>query len=192
MRKIFLPLNSLITNQMTNSSSNNQPSWFEYIPWFSTISSSIVLAVIAIFLINQLNWFKEQSLPTLEKVQTETKSTEPSDNQKEVDTYYLTYVLHMHLSFVKQSIGLFSGFALMFLGLSITLYTIGSQNSLQIEGPGVSAQLISASPGLISVLIGAFLVFTTITTQTSFPPYSTSTQPDQTEHSTEFPNAPGR
>ena len=69
---------------------------------------------------------------------------------------------------VRRSIGLFSGFALMFIGLSVIFYTIRGMNEVKTESNNIKLSLITASPGLVSVFVGAFLIAFSISNKIPF------------------------
>lgn len=134
-----------------------QSNWEKYIPWFLTVASSIVLIAIGFFLINNINWFKEGVFK----------------NSADSNLEYKVYAYQMHLSMIKRSVGLFSGFAIMFLGTSVSFYSIRKQTKLNIEG-GLKASLVTASPGIVAMVLGVFLIISTINSKDSFPIFKDS------------------
>lgn len=46
----------------------------------------------------------------------------------------------------------------MFLGVGVSFYTIKSQTDLKISTQNFSLGLVTASPGIIAMILGAFLV----------------------------------
>jgi hypothetical protein len=76
--------------------------WESVIPWFLTVACTVSLVSIALFLILNVEWFKASVF-----------------DQVTVTNAYKIYVYHMHLSMIKRSVGLFSGFAMMFVGASV-------------------------------------------------------------------------
>ena len=80
------------------------------------MASSVVLITIGLFLINNINWFNEGVFL----------------NDADLNLEYKVYAYQMHLSMIKRSVGLFSGFALMFLGIGVAFYK-GEVESLNIE-----------------------------------------------------------
>ncbi|TSE04001.1 MULTISPECIES: hypothetical protein [Aquimarina] len=135
-----------------------QTSWEKYIPWFLTIASSIVLIAIGFFLINNINWFKEGVF----------------ENKADLNLEYKVYAYQMHLSMIKRSVGLFSGFALMFLGIGVAFYSLKRQTTLNLEGAGITASLVTASPGIVAMILGAFLIISTIKSKDDFPNFEDS------------------
>ncbi|MDB4293100.1 hypothetical protein N9954_06785 [Maribacter sp.] len=134
-----------------------QRNWNRFVPWFLTIACTLVLIVIGLFLIKNIEWYKESvfdsSIPDV-------KSAE-----------YRFYAYHLHLSMIKRSIGLFSGFAVMLLGLGVAFFTLKDPTNIEAQGGGFKAKLITASPGIIAVLVGAYLIMSTIKSKDQFPTY---------------------
>lgn len=136
--------------------------WFDSIPWFITIACTITLAMIGNFLIDNINWFKESAFAS-----TITDVNDPG---------YRTYVFHLHLSMIKRSVGLFSGFAIMFLGLGVAFYTLKDKTDAGIDGAGLSMKIASSSPGLIALIVGGYLIIETIKSKDDFPGYTKQNQ----------------
>jgi len=133
--------------------------WKDFAPWFLTIACTFTMIFIGTFLINNINWYKESVF---------------SSNIKEINNPdYRFYAYHLHLSMIKRSIGLFSGFAIMFLGLGVAFYTLKDDMTFgaNVSG-GVSAKIVTASPGIIALIIGAYLIVATINSKDYFPPYN--------------------
>ena len=133
--------------------------WNKFVPWFLTISCTITLIVIGIFLILNLEWFKDAVFS--------------QDVQEINKPEYRFYAYHLHLSMIKRAIGLFSGFAIMFLGLGVAFYTLKNSTSLDASAGGFTAKIITASPGIIATIVGAYLISSTISSKDTFPPYKT-------------------
>jgi hypothetical protein len=72
---------------------------------------------------------------------------------------------------IKRSVGLFSGFALLFLGVAIVFYSLKTTQSLHIKNASLSANIATASPGIIAMVLGVVLLLTTITSKDIFPDY---------------------
>lgn len=135
-----------------------QTSWEIYIPWFLTVASTLVLIAIGLFLIVNFNWFKNGVF----------------ENNANLNLEYKVYAYQMHLSMIKRSVGLFSGFAIMFLGTGVVFYTIKQQTTLNLESAGVTANLVTASPGIIAMILGFFLIIGTINSKDDFPSFEDS------------------
>lgn len=132
-------------------------SWQSKVPWILTISSFIVLLIIGYFLIQNVNWFKDNVFANLTKDAT--------------NLDYQIYAYHMHLSMIKRSVGLFSGFAVMFLGIGVAFYTIKELTTMNVNSTNISGSLVTASPGIIAMVIGAILIILTISSKDDFPPF---------------------
>jgi hypothetical protein len=127
--------------------------WPRLIPWFTTIISVAILVALATFLIENLSWFRSTALAT-------------SDINR---ASYRVAVLQMHLAMVKRSVGLFSGFSLVFIGTSISFYTLRRDITLGGEGHGFSGKLATASPGIVAMVLGTCLIMFTIYSKDQFP-----------------------
>lgn len=150
-----------------------QTKWEKYIPWFLTFGSCLVLISIGIFLINNINWFKNGVF----------------ENYSGLNLEYKVYAYQMHLSMIKRSVGLFSGFALMFLGTGVAFYSIKKQTTFNLKGAGITASLVTASPGIIAMVLGALLIISTIKSKDDFPNF---TDTDKKEIKIYSPVKPGR
>lgn len=153
---------------------NEQSNWEKNIPWFLTLASSIVLVAIGYFLISNINWFKEGVF----------------NNDADLDLEFKVYAYQMHLSMIKRSVGLFSGFAVMFLGIGVAFYSVKKQTTLNVKGAGITASLVTASPGIVAMVLGAYLIISTINSKDNFPNFEES---NKTEIKINGPEqAPGR
>lgn len=133
--------------------------WERFAPWFLTVASLTTLIGIAVFLVSNIVWFQD-SVSTVQQ-----------------DAFvFRIHIYHMHLAMVKRSVGLFSGFATLFLGIGVSFYHLRSTSQYRIGGQ-VGAQTtfaieaVSASPGILSIIVGAALLFATISSKDSFSPY---------------------
>jgi len=129
--------------------------WAETIPWFSTIVSLLNLTCLAWFLLENILWFRSIA----------TSTAAPSD------PYYRIYIYQMLLSVLKRMVGLYSGFALIFIGTSVAFYTLSSEIKLGGGTRGASAKLGTTSPGIVAMLLGVILIMFTIHSKDTFPPY---------------------
>lgn len=132
-----------------------QSNWVRSAPWFLTISCTLILISIAVFLVWNIVWFNSQA----------------TANVPATMFAYRTHVYHMHLSMVKRSVGLFSGFSLLFIGMAVSFYYLRSANRVTISGPGIAAEAISASPGIIATVMGVVLLLGVIASKDSFASY---------------------
>jgi hypothetical protein len=165
MNENVMELNENVTvvNENIRGANENKPpvgnvnTWFEKIPWFLTIACSLTLFVIGYFLTSNIAWFKDSVFHT--------------GIQEVNDATYRFYAYHLHLSMIKRSVGLFSGFAIMFLGMAVAFYTLKDQTTAGIESPSATMKIASTSPGLIALLLGGYLIIETIRSKDDFPPY---------------------
>lgn len=129
--------------------------WEDVAPWFLTIASTVTLACIAWFLVENILWFRAHALI-------------PADFAR--PTYRL-HVHHLHLAMIKRSVGLFSGFALLFLGTGVVFYTMRTTYAAQVQSAAMSAAVASASPGILAMALGVVLLLGTIASKDDFPAY---------------------
>ncbi|BEU02978.1 hypothetical protein OAG1_17780 [Agarivorans sp. OAG1] len=135
---------------------NKSSAWEHSIPWFMTIISTLVLIALAWFLIENLNWFK------LKATNTEAWSYD----------LYQIHIHHIHVAMVKRSVGLFSGFSALFIGIAVCFYSIKRQTNLSVESANISMALATSSPGIVTMIIGAALIAYSIGSKDSFPGYT--------------------
>jgi len=154
----------------------NKIDWNKFAPWFLTIACTIVLIIIGIFLINNIQWYKESVFD---------KAILDTDTPK-----YRFYAYHLHLSMIKRSIGLFSGFSIMFLGLGVAFFTLKESTSIDTKGVGFTAKIVTASPGIIALLVGAFLITSTINSKDKFPEYDPIKPHEQPLDKNKIPDSP--
>lgn len=131
--------------------------WGRAIPWLLSVACIIVLWIIGEFLIENINWYKK-SVFDVEL----TVAQEP---------IYRIHAYHIHMSMIKRSIGLFSGFSIMFLGLGVAFYSIRDRATLDIKSNIWSANIATASPGIIALLVGGTIIMYTIGNKNNFPAY---------------------
>ena len=133
--------------------------WGKRVPWYLTVASAVTLIAIAAFLVSNIVWFR-------------TKAT----TDVPVDAMvFRIHIYHMHLAMIKRSVGLFSGFALLFLGMSVALYHLRSRSRYRIGGTigpqSFAAEAVSASPGVLAIVLGVVLLLGTIMSKDKFAPY---------------------
>lgn len=150
--------------------------WNKFVPWFLTIACTITLIVIGLFLIQNIEWFKESVF---------SKGIEDINKPE-----YRIYAYQMHLSMIKRSIGLFSGFAIMFLGLGVAFFTMKDTTSLNASGGGFTAKIATASPGIIALILGAYLIISTIKSKDNFPSYGAEEVQEDFLDTTNLPELP--
>jgi hypothetical protein len=140
--------------------SEKQSEWERVIPWFLTAACTLSLVSIALFLILNVEWFKASVF-----------------NQVNITNSYKIYVYHMHLSMIKRSVGLFSGFAMMFVGASVCFYIVKARTDVGFKAQTISLNLVTTSPGIIAMILGASLIMFTIWSKDDFPGAETDSGP---------------
>jgi hypothetical protein len=128
--------------------------WERYIPWFLTIASFLVLCSIAWFLIENILWFRNSVFVG-----------------PQVDLTYRMHIFHLHISMIKRSVGLFSGFALLFVGAGVSFYSVKTSTAVDVSSQPVSLKLATFSPGIIAMILGTALLMFTIASKDEFPAY---------------------
>jgi hypothetical protein len=136
--------------------------WTEFTPWFMTVISVLILGSLAWFLLENIYWFKLHA-------------TEPA---APTDAAYRIYVYQLHLSMIKRSVGLFAGFALIFVGTSVAFYTLKHEIRFTGQAAGGSAKLATASPGVIAMFLGVALIMFCIHSKDHFPDVPNEQSPE--------------
>lgn len=75
---------------------------------------------------------------------------------------------------IKRSVGLFSGFAIMFIGMSVVFFTLSEKINGEFKTMSFSASIATASPGILAILVGGFLTIASINSKDEFPKYNES------------------
>ncbi len=131
--------------------------WGKLIPWILTISCFVILYIIGDFLIMNIEWYKQSVFAIeIDNIQAPT---------------YRIHAYHIHMSMIKRSVGLFSGFAIMFLGLGVAFYSLRNKTDLKLSSNIWSLNLATMSPGIIALVIGGILIMYTIGSKDDFAPY---------------------
>jgi hypothetical protein len=131
--------------------------WQKIIIWIVTVGCLLTLIFLSFYLYTNIEWFKKDSI----------NSSIIEVNQGG----YRTYIYHLQISLITRSIGLFSGCAIAFLGLASIFYTWSKSDNINIEASNVKAIITSASPGLLSLMIGGAILIFTISSKDDFPIY---------------------
>lgn len=139
-------------------------SWEDWAPWFMSALSFLSLLAIGWFLIDNFHWFKGRILEV----------RDPRDPE------YVTYAMHMQNSLLKRCVGLFSGFALLFVGSSVALYVAKRMTKLDGEMKDFKVSVTTASPGIIAMLIGGFILAYTIQSKDEFTTFVDDDSPAAT------------
>ena len=123
-----------------------------------TLLSFGSLVAIGWFLINNVEWFKAHIFEVVD----------PKDED------YMTYVMHMQNSLLKRCVGLFSGFALIFVGSSVSIYVAKRITQVGADAKDFKFSLTTASPGIIAMLLGGAILMFTIQSKDEFSGYDGS------------------
>lgn len=144
-----------LTGELNYANHSVPPStWNRVIPWFMTALSLTVLFTLAWFLIENIYWFRKVSIVA----------------NMPLDPSYRIYVYQLQLAMIKRSVGLFAGFALIFIGTSVAFYTLEREIKIGGKAGAGSAKLSTASPGIVAMLLGVALIMYTIHSKDEFPP----------------------
>ena len=166
-QKVSKPERTNSAQKMNNDSTSKitvnkkrETQWEYIIPWYLTGTSTFVLCVLGWFLSENLIWLREEAL------------TQYDNN----NLSYRSYTYFMYVSSIRRSVGLFSGIALMFLGIGVSFYTIKSQTNLKIEAQNLTFGLVTASPGILAMVLGVFLIAHNTSSKDEIPIYTTQQQ----------------
>ncbi|GAA4901394.1 hypothetical protein [Ferrimonas pelagia] len=129
--------------------------WEAAIPWYMTIISTVTLMALAVFLTLNIEWFKTQA---------------PQSPDWQSDQFQI-HIHHLHLAMIKRSVGLFAGFAAMFIGMAVCFYSLKNQTQIDLGQAGLSVALATGSPGIIAMLLGGYLISATIQSKDHFADY---------------------
>lgn len=126
--------------------------WGAAIPWLVTASSLIILAALVWFLLENLAWFRALAFPA----------------NVQRDQWFTLYAFQLHLAMVKRSVGLFAGFALIFIGTSVSFYTLRYSTMLEGSAQSLGAKVTTTSPGIVAMVLGTALIAFTIWSKDGF------------------------
>lgn len=129
-----------------------QTAWGTLIPWLVTAASLLVLVSLAWFLIENIFWFRGQIFPP----------------QVTRDDWFTLYAFHVYLAILTRSVGLFSGFALIFIGTAVSFYSLHRETIVESTASGVGGKLATASPGIVAMILGAAVIMFTIYSKNQF------------------------
>ena len=133
--------------------------WERAAPWYLTILSALILIGIGWFLVSQILWARDAMF-----------SGDVADNLE-----YRSHQYFMLISTVRRSVGLFAGIALMLLGVGVVFYTVRAQSKMDFGGHGFSVGIVTASPGIIAMALGTYLIAHNTSSRTVIPIYGGAT-----------------
>lgn len=116
--------------------------WERFIPWYLTAISCLLLFGLGWFIVDNVFWMRAHMF----------------GNVQGEDLSYRSHQYFLLISTVRRSAGLFAGIALMLLGVGIVFYVARTQSKIDMNLHGVSIGIITASPGIIAMALGSFLI----------------------------------
>lgn len=116
--------------------------WERFVPWFLTIISATILIGIGYFIVDNVLWLRDHMF----------------EGGIEDDLSYRSHQYFLLVSTVRRSAGLFAGIALILLGVGVVFYVAKTQTKMDFSSSGVSLGLVTASPGIVAMALGTFLV----------------------------------
>jgi hypothetical protein len=123
--------------------------WESFIPWFLTVASAATISLLVYFLVDNILWFRESLF-----------SQGPKG-----DPAYITTALALYVSTLKRSVGFFSAFCLIFIGTGISLYVAKKSTKLDMSAHDVKVSIITASPGILAMILGVLLMIVDISSK---------------------------
>lgn len=147
--------------------------WETTAPWILSITTVGSLVAIGLFLTLNVQWFKTEAFKPVTFAHSDsTLAASPTTDHSAstTDLRYRIYVFHLHTSMIKRSVALFTGFAVTLIGLGVSFYTLRSTSNLGFDTPTLRTRLVTASPGLIAVVVGAIMVLYTVSSKDVFSP----------------------
>ena len=149
-------ISAAITTQTSVNSESNTTYWEYLIPWLLTGTSTLVLCAVGWFLAENLIWLREESF----------------NNYDINNLSYRSHTFYLYMSSIRSSVRLFSGVALMFLGIGVSFYTIKSQTNLKVGAQNLTIGLVTASPGILAMVLGVFLIAYNVKSKDMIPLYN--------------------
>jgi len=131
--------------------------WEKFVPWYLTAISAVLLVGIGWFILSNIYWLRGHMF-----------TTEVDDLSYRAHQYFLL------ISSIRRSAGLFAGIALMLLGVGIVFYVARSSSKLDMNLHGVSLGIVTASPGIIAMALGSFLIAHNTASKDLIPIFGTS------------------
>lgn len=117
-------------------------SWERFVPWYLTLISATVLIGIGWFLVDQIIWLRGQMF----------------DAQTATNLSYRSHQYFLLVSTMRRSAGLFAGISIVLLGIGVVFHVARDRSKLDVSWGGVTLGIVTASPGIIAMVLGTFLV----------------------------------
>lgn len=132
--------------------------WERFIPWYLTAISCVLLLGLGWFILDNVSWMRDHMFGDVQNG----------------DLSYRSHQYFLLISTVRRSAGLFAGIALMLLGVGIVFYVARTQTKLDMSLQGVSLGIVTASPGIIAMALGSFLIAHNTASKDLVPIYGNS------------------
>lgn len=136
--------------------------WERFVPWYLTIISAMVLIGIGWFLVDHIVWLRGHMF----------------EGTGEQNLSYRSHQYFLLVSTMRRSAGLFSGISLILLGVGVVFYVAKTSTELDFTWGGVSLGIVTASPGIIAMALGTFLVAHNTASKDLIPIYGSATASD--------------
>jgi len=130
----------------------NKNLWEKFAPWFLSICSIAAIVLLSYFVLNNIEWIKTNSL----------------NGTNAGDPKYCISIILIFTSMIKRTIGLFSSLCLIFIGMGISAYVMSKQIKLEMKDMKWSISLVTASPGIIAMVLGVILMISDINSKDTF------------------------
>jgi len=122
--------------------SDPRNSWERFVPWYLTLISATVLIGIGWFLVDHISWLRGHMF-------------DPTTGE---NLSYRSHQYFLLVSTMRRSAGLFAGISIVLLGIGVVFYVARDRAKLDVGWGGVTLGIVTASPGIIAMALGTFLV----------------------------------
>lgn len=139
--------------------SDTPNNWERFVPWYLTLISAMVLIGIGWFLVDHIVWLREHMF----------------EGAGDQDLSYRSHQYFLLVSTMRRSAGLFSGISLILLGVGVVFYVAKTSSEFDFSWGGVSLGIVTASPGIIAMALGTFLVAHNTASKDLIPIYGSAT-----------------
>ncbi|MEO1638888.1 MAG: hypothetical protein AAFU41_06520 [Pseudomonadota bacterium] len=117
-------------------------SWERFVPWYLTLISAFVLVGIGWFLVDHISWLRGHMF----------------DPATDENLSYRSHQYFLLVSTMRRSAGLFAGISIVLLGIGVVFYVARDRSKLDVSWGGVTLGIVTASPGIIAMALGTFLI----------------------------------
>lgn len=141
--------------------------WNNTIIWIISLCCIGNLLFSSYYFFINVEWFKSSAFsPDIEYVNT---------------GEYRTYIFHMQMRLLIRSVGLLSGSSIMMLGMASIFYLWTRETQVAAEHDSFKFSIVSASPGLLAILIGGILLIATIKSKDTIQGYESPYESGETD-----------